>query len=38
MKNTDVRAGVIDSDYRENVRVLILSHSAETLNIEAGII
>ena len=35
MKNTDVRAGVIDSDYRENVRVLILSHSAETLNIEA---
>ena len=35
MKNTDVGAGVIDTDYRGNVRVLILNHSAETFNIEA---
>ena len=34
MKNTDVEPGVIDSDYREDVRVLILNHSAETLKID----
>lgn len=36
MKNTDVGTGVIDTDYRGNVRVLILNHSAETFNTEAG--
>ena len=36
MKNTNVGAGVIDTDYRGNVRVLILNHSTETFNIEAG--
>ena len=35
MKNTDVGAGVIDTDYRGNVKVLTLNHSAETFNIEA---
>ena len=35
MKNTDIGAGVIDTDYRGNVRVLTLNHSAETFNIEA---
>ena len=35
MKNTDVGARVIDTDYRGNVRVLTLNHSAETFNIEA---
>ena len=34
MKNTDVQSGVIDTDYRGNVRVLILNHSAETFDIE----
>ena len=36
MKNTDVGAEVIDTDYRRNVRVLILNQSAETFNIDAG--
>ena len=36
MKNTDVGAGVIDTDYRGNVRVLILNHSAEKFDIEAA--
>ena len=38
MKNTDIGAGVTNTDYRGNVRVLILNHSAETFNIEAGIL
>ena len=36
MKNTDVGAEVIDTDYRRNVRVLILNQSAETFTIDAG--
>ena len=36
MKSTDVGAEVIDTDYRRNVRVLILNQSAETFNIDAG--
>ena len=36
MKNTDVGAEVIDTDYRRNVRVLILNQSAETFSIDAG--
>ena len=36
MKNTDVESGMIDTDYRGNVRALVLNHSAETFGIEAG--
>ena len=36
MKNTNVRAGVLDVDYRGHVRVAIMNHSSNcTLNIES---
>ena len=33
MKNTDVGAGVIDIDYRGNIKVVLLNHSKVSLNI-----
>ena len=37
LKNTDVRAGVIDLDYRGNVKVVRMSHSTDfNFNIEVG--
>ena len=37
LKNTDIRAGVIDLDYRGNVKVVIMSHSTDfNFNIEVG--
>ena len=37
LKNTDVGAGVIDLDYRENVKVVIMNHRTNfDLNIEVG--
>ena len=35
-KNTNVGAGVIDFGYRENVKVLMMNHSQENLNINLG--
>ena len=35
-KNTSVGAGVIDVEYRGNVKVLMLNHSQENFNIELG--
>ena len=37
IKNTDVRAGVIDLDYRGNSKVVIMNHNDDTLlHIEPG--
>ena len=37
LKNTNVRAGVLDVDYRGHVKVVIMNHSLDfALNIEAG--
>ena len=36
MENTDLEAGVFDTDCRGNVRVLILNNCKEIFNIEAG--
>ena len=37
IKNTDVGAGVIDLDYRGNLKVLIVNHNVDThLHIEPG--
>ena len=37
LKNTNVRVGVIDRDYRGNVKVVIMKHSTNShLNIERG--
>lgn len=37
IKNTDARAGVIDLDYRGNLKVVIMNHSVDThLHIKPG--
>ena len=38
MKNTNVGAGVIDFEYRGNVKVVILNHSKEKVSINCGIV
>ena len=37
LKNTDIGAGVVDLDYRGNVKVVIMNHSTDNhLHIEPG--
>ena len=35
-KHTDIGAGVIDGDYRGEIKVLVFNHSADTIEIKKG--